>query len=460
MYPSASLAQQRRKPLAACCTALFAVLAPELSTASTWPVTSCADSGPGSLRAVVGSPSTVSGDVVDLSGLNSSNCPGSTISLTTGAIAIPQGTLSVEGPSSRITISGYYNGAYQNDRLINHAGAGGTLNLSNLNFEYSRFSPPAGVAYGGCINSAGSINLSNVRVFQCHATGATKTRGGGIRAAGDVYMKYSRITGNSASGGINIGGGVWLGGSLTAKSSTIDGNSALGGAGGGLYVAHGAATLISSTLSGNSANVAGGMYTQGNLAEYVRITNSTLSGNHATSYQGGLVTAGNSVTIQNSTIAFNTAGKAMPNSAAGVYLRVAQRVDIESSILSNNTYGSTESDFSASDGGNLAMNLASHNSIIRAAPGTFRPATVTTSCPLLGPLRDNGGPTSTHALMSQSPALGAGNNNAGLAGDQRGPQLVVGTDPYPRMSGSTTDIGAYEVQRNDILFNSGFEGCP
>jgi hypothetical protein len=62
--------------------------------------------------------------------------------------------------------------------------------------------------------------------------------------------------------------------------------------------------------------------------------------------------------------------------------------------------------------------------------------------PLLGPFTNNGGPTFTCALLSDSPALDSGDDSLldaplGLATDQRG---------LPRKSGSHVDIGALEVQ--------------
>jgi hypothetical protein len=59
--------------------------------------------------------------------------------------------------------------------------------------------------------------------------------------------------------------------------------------------------------------------------------------------------------------------------------------------------------------------------------------------PLLGPLLDNGGPTLTHALLSGSPAIHAGNNAYATDWDQRGPG-------YPRIVNGIIDIGAFEVQ--------------
>jgi hypothetical protein len=90
---------------------------------------------------------------------------------------------------------------------------------------------------------------------------------------------------------------------------------------------------------------------------------------------------------------------------------------------------------------------------------------------LLGPIRDNGGATPTHALQSGSAAIDAGNNTAndpstGVPApyDERGgptpPPIAQPPDGYPRVSGPSADIGAYEVQKTDIVFNAEFEtGC-
>ena len=58
---------------------------------------------------------------------------------------------------------------------------------------------------------------------------------------------------------------------------------------------------------------------------------------------------------------------------------------------------------------------------------------------VLGPLQDNGGPTLTHALLSGSPAIDAGNNRYATDWDQRGPG-------YPRIVNGIIDIGAFEYQ--------------
>jgi hypothetical protein len=56
-------------------------------------------------------------------------------------------------------------------------------------------------------------------------------------------------------------------------------------------------------------------------------------------------------------------------------------------------------------------------------------------------------------LLSTSPAIDHGNNIHSAGSDQRG---------YARVSplNGIADIGAYEVQQDDIVFNAGFDGCP
>jgi len=54
-------------------------------------------------------------------------------------------------------------------------------------------------------------------------------------------------------------------------------------------------------------------------------------------------------------------------------------------------------------------------------------------------LQDNGGPTLTHALLADSPAIDVGNNRYATDWDQRGPG-------YPRIVNGIIDIGAFEYQ--------------
>ena len=279
-----------------------------------------------------------------------------------------------------------------------------------------------------------------------------------------LSAKYSQIVGNQAKGTLGIGGGAIVRGQFSAANSTINGN--IGTIVGG--VSSYGASIVNSTISGNSASSdIGGLYVNTTGSQSSQITNSTISGNTSQTGSTGGVRARLSTTVQNSTIAFNTAATGLFEGTAGSYsapgLAVLNpyvgsgksiAVTLQSSIISNNTYGNTEVDFSTQDAiSSDTINITSNNNIIRASLGPQRPATITTNCPLLGPLRSNGGPTQTHALLSRSPAIDTGNNSANLTGDQRGAA-------YPRVSGPSADIGAYEVQQADIIFNSSFEGCP
>ena len=76
---------------------------------------------------------------------------------------------------------------------------------------------------------------------------------------------------------------------------------------------------------------------------------------------------------------------------------------------------------------------------------------IITDDPQLAPLDHNGGPTKTHALLTGSPAIDAGDPDFSSPPqfDQRGAPRVIDGD---RVTGGRIDIGAYERQTNaDLL---------
>ncbi len=232
--------------------------------------------------------------------------------------------------------------------------------------------------------------------------------GNGIYNGGTLTLNNSTVSGNTQSGDTCLatsdGGGIYNTGGLTLNSSTVSGN--LGWFGGGVYNS-GTATFNNSTLSNNTAIVeGGGIYNLGTLT----LNNSTISGNMVTGctacYGGGIYNESGTVILQNTVLAGNTGGWAGPD-----------------------CYGTIGS--------------AGHNLIGSTSSCTYIPSSgdLINIDPRLGPLQNNGGSTFTHALLSSSPAINAGNptgcrDNLGnlLSFDQRG---------VPRVG--RCDIGAYEV---------------
>ncbi len=151
------------------------------------------------------------------------------------------------------------------------------------------------------------------------------------------------------------------------------------------------------------------------------------------------------VKVANSTIASN-AETSSAKYGAGLF--VYGTVDIQSTIVGNNTYaGGTGPD---DVGGNQTATITGANNLFVLSLVTPPPDTIELDTPLLGALAFNGGSTRTHRLMSTSPALDAGNDAAGVSFDQRG-------SGFPRVLGDATDIGAYELDASDIIFSNGFD---
>ena len=405
-------------------------------------VTSCDDSGPGSLRDAIAS--AVSGDEVDFS-----NLPCSTITLTSGELAVGVDDLMITGFGHTISAAGV-------SRVINHTGTGRLFLFGPTVADGVVVGNPA---YGGCIRSDGDIYLRSVTVQNCSLTsssGGTTTiaRGGGVFSAGTTKVEMSSIVGNSLTTStatpyaFGTGAGVAAYGGLFIEYSTISGNVIVGRSNyirGGGFESGGSVIIRRSTISDNAAYLGGGGAIDGDGVSMIQ--SSTISGNSSQFRAGGIVSDAQLLEIWNSTIAFNTSANPLnlPAGAGVLTLSFTAYLGLRDSIIASNTGAGEEDDICV----NFDGVIVGYNNLVQVSTLPLPPDTLRVD-PMLAPLADNGGLTQTHALLPGSPAIDAGGVPVNIPYDQRGPG-------YPRISGPAADIGAFELAQSDILFKNGFD---
>ena len=408
--------------------------------ASTRTVTSCADdNSPGTLRSQVAA--AVSGDTIDLHSLVCS-----TISLAQGAISVPQDSLSLTGPgAASLTIdSGGQSSTFY------HLGAG-TLSIAKLRIANGYY---VGSNYpnGGCIYSQANVVLDHSVVSHCTVGSVSATvpaLGAGVYARGSLTLQYSSITNSHAlavNGANADGGGAYVLGDFKAHYSTISDNAS-GTLGLGTYgfaggvEASGVVDILSSTISGNHADIVGAINLPGNAA--ATIVNSTVSGNSAAIRLGGIWTSA-PLEVDSSTIAFNKSYYDTLATGDGLFAQTS--VTVKSSIIAGNVGYGRPSDL----GGALGTFVSASANLITSSTLAL-PANTIHACPRLGPLADNDGATHTHALGHTSPAIDHGD-----AGN-----LTIDQRFAPRGVGGADDIGSVEWQpgeKEDRIFVDGFDG--
>jgi len=246
----------------------------------------------------------------------------------------------------------------------------------------------------------------------------------------EITVKNSTISGNFV--GIETSFA-----SVSIANSTISGNSGFGG----VYAGGGDLSIVNSTISGNVANTGTGGGIYGQDLDDLSIVNSTISGNSACcgGVGGGIYNLNSSLRITNSTITGNSAG-----SGGGIYNDQGQ-FEISNTIL--NAGASGENIF------NSGGTVTSHGYNLSSDDGggyLTGPADQINTDPMLGPLQDNGGPTSTHALLPGSPAIDKG-KSGGVPIDQRHFYRPIDILGIPNATGGDgSDIGAFEFGSSAI----------
>ena len=225
----------------------------------------------------------------------------------------------------------------------------------------------------------------------------------------------------------------------------ISENTGLAGSG-GIENYDGIVTLTNSTVSGNTACDSGGgifMQPAGMLVAY----NVTITGNHA-----------NSAVILSICPNFggNTSG------TGGGIKRTGGVVNMRNTIIALNVHVD-KNGFAVDDDCSGMLGTLSYSLLTTEEGCTItNDNTITGQNPKLGPLADNGGPTLTHALKEDSPAIDAGN----LSGckDADGKLLTTDQRGQPRPNDGDLNgtkicaMGAYELNNNSSFYYLPFLG--
>ena len=343
-----------------------------------------------------------------VNGRDSNNCTSPITACKTISRAI---ALAASGDTIKVAAATYFEHLLINNRRLNILGSsasttfidgGGTMAVVN-------------------ITNTGHVSLSGVTIQH----GAP-----GIFNSGSVTVIRSAVVRNTASSGPNsFGGGIWNFNILRISNSTVAHNratcnSCVAAWGGGIDN-RGIATISNSTVSRNKASAGCTTGEFGCLAE-----------------GGGIYNLGK-LTISSSTISGNMVSLPKCISRCGVggggVFTVEATTTIQNSIIANNSQGNCEGVMTSN-----GYNLSGDYTCTFASTGDLN-----NTNPILGPLKDNGGPTQTMALPAGSPAIDAGNPSGCTDGhghllktDQRG-----NPRPNPEDAGGC-DIGAYESQQD------------
>jgi hypothetical protein len=447
---------------------LYAVAIPAHATTIT--VTNTNDSGPGSLRQALRDANDDDTITFAVTG---------TITLTSGGLPINK-NITISGPSpAQLSIDGNQAllvfGIFP-DKTAAISGLGirngqagilneqGMLTLSNCavsgNSQVGLFNDGV-LTVSNCVvsgNSGGGISNGHavLTVIHCEISGNSY---GIYNDHGEASVSNCIVSSNSDGGVFNNGvtGGpndhIFGIAPLTIADSIINDNS-----GPGVDNNSGAVTIVDSTISGNSVGntgdqSGGGVYTHGQKTPgNLTVINSTISGNFAFSDGGGISSGFSGLTIINSTISGNSTGDQDYGFGGGV---AAATVTIANSTVSGNSAatcggvcgGTVEignTILNANAAGNIDGNVTSHGYNISSDDGgglLNGPGDQINTDPLLGPLRNHGGPTLTHVPMRGSPAIDAGDPNFTPPPnhDQRGACFL-------RVFGGRIDVGSVETQ--------------
>ena len=319
---------------------------------------------------------------------------------------------------------------------------GSSISLNETGNSFDEFQECGSGGDGGGIYSAGSLTIDDSTVEynltgeggeECSSSGG---RGGGLFISGTAIISNSTVHSNETQFGYGLGGAGGDGGGIyvsetgvlfldhSTVSSNMTGSNDIGAYGGGLLI-RGSATIVNSTISGNtspSPGSGGGNVVLFSSSASLDLVSSTITENHSGAVGGLWIIGGaeGNNRIVNSIIAGNIGSPGNRDC-----------VDVTFPGTSIITFGN---------------NLIGENGFCTDAfpPGVPNANNdwVGTDAipldPLLGPLADNGGPTLTHALLEGSVAI-----ENGTCIDLDGEPIETDQRGYLRIA--PCDIGAFEL---------------
>ena len=309
-------------------------------------------------------------------------------------------------------------------------------------------------------NEGGAIfNTGSAYIEECLFEGNTADIGGAIHNSIQyttdlpmISVVKSQLVNNVATTLLDGNGGGAIKNEGVAKilDSTFDGNRSAQAYGAIGSVAYGTfepqTTISKSTFVGNVSGSWGGavgaLSADNSTAPYTfSIENSTFSGNIAAEFGGAADFAGTGDVDLVSTTLFGNQVESSATEHGGGGVSWLSNVDLtlSHSIITGNLQATRASDAwgvpNAASGYNIltsfdrsGMSAGSNGNLQRSAASVLDTV-----------LRDNGGPTPTHSLVSNSPAINRG--DAAYAGDTG---LVLDQRGGPRVAGGRVDIGAVE----------------
>ena len=355
-----------------------------------------------SLRAAIQETNALAGDDTII-------LPPNRYPLTTavGTDLIIAGNLTITGGGASTTS---ISGALKAGRVL-AINAGFAVNLSGVTISDT-------LNFGGGISNRGTLTLSGSMVT--NNSTLMNSSGTGIFNSGTLTLINSTVSRNSGppGGGFpNTGAGIYNSGILTLINSTVSGNSTQGGTpstGGGIYNS-GTLTLVNSTVSGNSAAQGGGIYNEDGITN---LFNVTITNNQADDKSGGQGVGGGIFNSNNGTFNF------------------------QNSILAGNF---ETLDFVLTPGECDGTINSIGSNLMTMADCTVSGSAPIIGNPNIGPLKNNGGPTQTHALLAGSPAIDAG--NTGGCRDEFGVLLTTDQRGFNRPA-LGCDLGAFELRQS------------